>query len=195
MFDYLSSINETDKFRGGLYKEARAGHNYQLIYENILSADLDKILEIGTSSCGFGKFLRDNQIGKYLVGADLKKCFVSNHIPSNQIWLDVFDDFYEGNVAQPQFIEWINNHNYKFDLVIDDASHEVSLQQHLISNCESFLSERGIFVTEDIVSFSVARQLFDHIPNRLKPLSYIVDLSLSVGRSDDICIIIDKRYM
>lgn len=197
MINYISSIDETDKFIRSIKNDCTIGHNYKPLYNSIFLSDykLDKILEIGTSSCGFAKFLKDNQIGNWLVGADLKRGIVSGHIPSKKIWPHLFDDFYEGDVSDPQFIEWIKNKNYKFDLAIDDASHEPQLQKYLLNRCNEFLSDQGVYVMEDIRSYDQAKENLRYVPAELRKVAYIVDLTFSTGRFDDICIVVDKRAL
>lgn len=192
-FNYLSSLEETDKFRGSVLLDGKVGHNYKSLYNSVFITKPEAILEIGTASCGFAKFLRDNNIGKFLVGADLIKGIVSHHIPSKLLWCDLFDDFYEGDVSSNLFLEWLRNKQYLFDLIIDDASHQPALQKHLVSKCTQFLSSRGIYIIEDIISHEVAVDVFASIPTHLKPKASIYNASLSINRSDDICIIIDLR--
>jgi len=196
MINYISSINETDKFIGSISKNPKLGHNYKPIYSLIFNNNpLDKILEIGTASCGFAKFLKDNGIGSFLVGADIKRGIVSYHIQSRLTWEHLFDDFFEGDVASEIFRQWVSDKKYKFDLIIDDASHEPQLQKYLLQICDDLLTNTGIYIVEDIRSYQQAVDNFNSIPKHLKIVSYIVDLSLSNGRSDDICIVIDKRNL
>ena len=107
MFNYESSIGETDKFR--------KPHNYQIIFPNFFLTKPKNILEIGTSSCGFAKFLKDNKIGEWIVGADITKGLVSHHIPSNLTWEHLFDDFFEGDAMSQEFRDWIAKKEYKFE--------------------------------------------------------------------------------
>jgi spermidine synthase len=190
MFDYKSSFEETDKFRQG-----NNGHNYQLIYPNLFLTKPETILEIGTASCGFAKFLKDNNIGKFIVGADLKKGIVSYHIPSKKTWEHLFDDFFIGDVTSQEFLSWIKDKNYRFDLVIDDASHTIATQIHLIQICKDLLSDNGVYIIEDISSYHNAKEIIKAIPKEYKQYAYIVDLTDSCARSDDICIIIDGRKL
>ena len=133
--NYESSIDETDKF------SAPDGHNYRLLYQNVFLSKPNTILEIGTSSCGFAKFLKDNNLGEHIVGVDVKKGIVSYHIPSKLTWEHLFDDFYEGDAMSNDFLEWIKSKNYKFDLVIDDASHTVTMQIDLLKKNVNYLCQ------------------------------------------------------
>lgn len=194
MINYESSIDETDKFRKN-NRPDYPGHNYQLLYHNFFISNPQKILEIGTSSCGFAKFLKDNNIGKYIVGADLRKDIVSGHIPSNLTWSHLFDDFYEGDAMSEDFLFWIKNKEYKFDLVIDDASHKVDMQKYLISKCDFFMSDDSVYITEDITSYENAVDILKSVPEQYRTYSYIFDARYSCGRYDDLCVIIDYRKL
>jgi hypothetical protein len=195
MIDYSSSIDDTDKFRGGILIDGKAGHNYKNMYQQIFLTKPQTILEIGTASCGFAKFLKSNNIGTCLVGADKEKGIVSHHIPSRLTWCDLFDDFYVGDVSRPEFIDWIRNKNYTFDLIIDDASHDAELQKHLVSTVTEFLSPNGVYVVEDIGSYDTAVMLFSCLPNHLKINAIIYDSRLSINRLDDLCLVIDLRNL
>lgn len=189
MFNYKSSFDVTDKFR--------KPHNYQLIYPNLLFTKPKNIFEIGTAACGFAKFLRDNNVGEFLVGADTKKGIIGGHISVNKEYCDLFDDFFEGNALSQEFIDWIYKKNYmnKFDLVVDDASHTQDMQIHLIKMADKLLSDNGVYVTEDIASYAQAKAVIKHVPKSLKESAYIVDLTDSVGDPFDMCIIIDNRKL
>jgi spermidine synthase len=191
MFNYISSFNETDKFR----QAHNNGHNYQLIYPNFFLSKPRTILEIGTSSCGFAKFLRDNNIGNLLVGADLERGIVSHHIPSKLTWENLFDDFFIGDAISSKFLDWITEKKYKFDLVIEDASHKLEDQMYLISKCEYLLSDSGVYITEDIASYDNAKTIIKSIPEKYKKYAYITDLTNSFDRPDDICVVIDCRQL
>lgn len=190
MYDYLSSFDETDKFR-----REKNGHNYQLIYPNFFLTLPSSILEIGTASCGFAKFLKDNNLAKFIVGADLQKGIKSDHIPSKLTWDSLFDDFFTGDATSQQFLDWVVSKQYKFDLVIEDSSHTIEDQVNLISKCEYFLSDSGVYITEDIISYDYAKKIIEAVPVKYKQYAYIVDLTKSCDRNDDICVIIDYRRL
>lgn len=189
MLNYESSKDETDKFC--------SVHNYKIFYQNFFITPHRKILEIGTSSCGFAKFLRDNNIGEHLVGADLRKNIVSGHIPSNETWCDLFDEFHEGDVSKPDFKYWIElNYKNAFDLIIEDCSHKVAQQEYLISNIAPIsLSETGVWITEDINGMDNAQKVVNAVTDDLKPYAYLVDLKRGKDRYDDYVVVIDKRKL
>jgi|TARA_B100000073_G_scaffold84137_3_gene64784 spermidine synthase len=187
MFNYESSIGETDKFR--------KPHNYQIIFPNFFLTKPKNILEIGTSSCGFAKFLKDNKIGEWIVGADITKGLVSHHIPSNLTWEHLFDDFFEGDAMSQEFRDWIAKKEYKFDLIFEDASHTLEMQKHMISTCDTLLSENGVYITEDIASYMNAKSIIRSVPTALRQYAYIADLTDSIGDPYDMVVVVDKRRL
>lgn len=187
MFNYESSIGETDKFR--------KPHNYQIIFPNFFLTKPKNILEIGTSSCGFAKFLKDNNIGEWIVGADITKGLVSHHIPSNLTWEHLFDDFFEGDAMSQEFRDWVAKKEYKFDLIFEDASHTLEMQKHMISTCDTLLTENGVYITEDIGSYMNAKAIIRSVPTALRQYAYIADLTDSIGDPYDMVVVIDKRRL
>lgn len=186
MLDYESSRDETDKFC--------SYHNYRLLYQNFFLTPHRKILEIGTSSCGFAKFLKDNNIGEFLVGVDLRKDIVSGHVPSNKTWCELFDEFYVGDVSKPEFKEWAeSNFRNDFDLIIEDCSHKLEQQKYLISLSQTLLSDKGVWITEDIHGYDNAKEVIKCVPDALQGLAYVWDGWDSKKRYDDFCVVIDRR--
>ena len=76
----LCELN-TDKFCGGISDSPAKGHNYQLLYKNFINHDLQSVLEIGTANGGFAKFIRDNELLCFLVGADINPNIKHYHVP------------------------------------------------------------------------------------------------------------------
>lgn len=193
IFNYKSSFDETDKFRSD--HKWCPGHNYRLVYPYFLMTKPKRILEIGTASGGFAKFLRDNNIGEYIVGADTSKPFISNHIPSNETWENLFDDFYVGDATKEDFLDWIDSKGYKFDLIIEDGDHTLEMQTNLMRKCHRLLSDNGVYITEDIESSFVATRVLRSVPDIYKKYSYCLDLRYSNGRKDDLIVVVDLRKL
>jgi len=194
MIDFSLSINNTDKFIGGVQNSSKNGHNYQLIYKNFIDKNISSVLEIGTANGGFAKFLKDNLIfPELLVGADIDPVSEHNHVSDHTNYNNLYNNFYIGDAFTEQFLNWIDNKNYKFDLVIEDGDHQFQTQQFMLSNVSRLLKSNGVYICEDIMNYSIAKRLIDAVPDNYKKYAYIWDGTNSVGRSDDICIIIDMR--
>lgn len=182
----------TDKFSGGLTEKSSDGHNYQLLYKNYINHS-KIILEVGTANGGFAKFIRDNNLSCYLVGADITPNKKHNHVSDTTNYNNLYDSFYSGDCFSMFFIDWLSEKNYKFDLIIEDAEHTVDQQKFMIKYGTKFLQNGGVYICEDVQSYTIAKELMKHIPNELRKFSYIWDGSDSIGRSDDICVVIDTR--
>jgi 23S rRNA U2552 (ribose-2'-O)-methylase RlmE/FtsJ len=194
MIDISLAINNTDKFIGGVQNSYKNGHNYQLIYKNFINKNISSILEIGTANGGFAKFLKDNLVSpSLLVGADIDPHSHHKHVSDHTNYNYFYNDFYIGNAFTEQFLNWVETKNYKFDLIVEDGDHQIQTQQFMLSNCNRLLKTTGIFICEDITNHSVAKQLIRTVPDEYKKYAYIWDGTDSIGRSDDVCIIIDLR--
>tara|TARA_B100001778_G_scaffold15636_2_gene11942 strand:+ start:1835 stop:2416 length:582 start_codon:yes stop_codon:yes gene_type:complete len=193
MFNYESSFDETDKFRSNdsLYP----GHTYNLIYPYFLMTKPKKILEIGTSSGGFAKFLKDNNVGDHIVGVDTSKPFTSDHVPSDKTWEDLFDDFYMGDATKQDFLDWIESKDYKFDLIIEDGDHEIEMQENLIRKCPKLLSDSGVYIIEDIQCSWNVKRLMGCVPREYRPYSYYIDFRYINHTYDDLILVIDLRKL
>jgi 23S rRNA U2552 (ribose-2'-O)-methylase RlmE/FtsJ len=191
--NYESSLNNTDKFSGGVQNSSFFGHNYQLLYKNFLNNKLQKILEIGTANGGFAKFLKDNKFKSFNVGCDITPDDKHKHVSDYTNYNHLYDDFFSGNAFSQEFLDWNKVKEYKYDLVIEDADHTVETQAYMLQNCHYLLNEDGVYICEDVQSYTIAKQLIQIIPSKYKQFSYIWDGSFSIGRSDDICVVIDLR--
>ena len=189
--NYSHAHQNTDKFSGGLgiYR----GHNYQLLYKNFLKDSIKNILEVGTANGGFAKFLRDNNCNYFLVGAEIAPNDKHGHVPDSTNYNSLYDDLYVGDAFTDLFINWIKDKNYKFDFVIEDGDHDPITQKFMIANSYNLLSDVGVYVCEDVQSYSIAVDLLASVPFQYRKYSYIYDGSRSGGKPDDICVVIDLR--
>lgn len=196
MINYSLCQSNTDKFRGGIVENGRIGfegHNYQLLYKNFINDKTKSILEVGTANGGFAKFIKENNLNCFLVGSDIAPNAQHFHVADTTNYNHLYDDFYDGNSFSKEFITWIENKNYKFDLVIEDADHAIETQIFLINYADKLISEKGIYVCEDVATYENAKEIIKYVPKNLKKYSYIWDASFSIGRTDDICVVIDCR--
>lgn len=53
-------------------------------------------------------------------------------------------------------------HNLKFDIIIDDANHDLVQQQENYTNYHSFLNDGGVYICEDVSDPTIARHLISH---------------------------------
>jgi cephalosporin hydroxylase len=77
--------------------------------------------------------------------------------------------------------------NEKYDVIIDDASHQIPYQLISFKLLENSLNDGGIYIIEDIQSDENAKFLTSNIPN-----SKIVDLRHVKNRYDDLVLVYKK---
>jgi spermidine synthase len=191
--NYESSLNNTDKFSGGVQNSSFFGHNYQLLYKNFLNPNLQRILEIGTANGGFAKFLKDNEFKSFNVGCDITPDHKHKHVSDYTNYNHLYDDFFSGNAFSEEFLNWNKTKEYKYDFVIEDADHTVQTQSYMLQNSHFLLKDNGVYICEDVQSYDIAKTLIGSIPFKYKQYAYIWDASSSIGRTDDICVVIDMR--
>jgi cephalosporin hydroxylase len=191
--NYESTINNTDKFSGGFYNDGKKGHNYQLLIKNLLSKNVQKIMEIGTAHGGFAKFLKDNKIKSFLIGADISPDDPHPHVTDFTKYNNLYDVFYTGDAFCIDFLTWVEQNNYQSDLVIEDGDHDPRHQSFLLSNVNKLITKNGVYICEDVQTHEIALQLVNSVPSEYKKFTYIWDGRCSVGRYDDICVVVDRR--
>ena len=191
--NYDSTINNTDKFSGGFYNDGKRGHNYQLLLKNLLNEKLQKIMEIGTAHGGFAKFLKDNKINSFLIGADISPDYPHPHVTDFTKYNNLYDVFYTGDAFCINFLTWVEQNKYQSDLVIEDGDHDPRHQSFLLSNVDKLITKNGVYICEDVQTYEIALQLVNSVPSEYKKFTYIWDGRCSVGRYDDICIVVDRR--
>jgi hypothetical protein len=194
--DWNFANEYTDKFRGidfvptsktqGPYNK----HTYRKIYESVLLhfPEKGKLLEIGTSTGGFVLFCKEQLNDVFFVGTDTRKeVLVNNEGHYNHLT----DHFYLGNAYCQKFVDWISSNEYKFDLIVEDGDHNPESQVWVMTNIvDKFLTDNGVFICEDIRSIMDAEAIKNVSP--FPENTTIWDGTCS-GRSDDICVIVDRR--
>jgi hypothetical protein len=180
----------TDKFRN----DASCGHSFNDVYEPYLE-NSTRILEIGTQQGGFIKFCKDQIPDVYYVGAELYPYpyWMENNWVDTNSFNEMADKFFVGNAFEEPFIYWIKNNNLEksFDLVIEDGPHTVDTQVWMIKRAETLLSDKGVYICEDIESAEAAEKILAASP--FPEYTRIWNNSEKTGRFDDICVIIDRR--
>jgi hypothetical protein len=191
--NYYSTINNTDKFSGGYHNDGKKGHNYQLLLKNFLNTNVHKIMEIGTAHGGFAKFLKDNKNKSFLIGADISPDDLHPHVSDYTKYNNLYNVFYKGDAFCLNFLTWVEENNYQSDLVIEDGDHDPKHQSFLLSNAHRLITKNGVYICEDVQTYEIAIQLVNSVLPEYKKFTYIWDGRCSVGRYDDICIVIDLR--
>ena len=74
-----------------------------------------------------------------------------------------------------------------------DGDHDPKHQSFLLSNVDKLITKNGVYICEDVQTYEIALQLVNSVPSEYKKFTYIWDGRCSVGRYDDICIVVDRR--
>lgn len=136
--ELLNSIGKTDKNTAHTY-----GPWYDLWFQNLRDVQLN-IMEVGVCVFGGGSVLA-----------------LAEYFPLSTVWAldidatpcvsDIFSHprirFIEGDAYNPEILKHFED--TRFDIIIDDASHEVADQLKLLTMLRPYLKDDGFYVVED----------------------------------------------
>ena len=160
-------------------------HSYLLIYDQIFSgrrAAVQNVLEIGVLRGGSMRMWRDYFPNAQVFGIDLTvQCPTICQEPRVSI---VMDNAYQQNV-----VDLLSNK--KYDLIVDDGSHELLDIFFFIKEYAKLLTPKGVMVIEDIQNPDWIPKIVDAFgPN--KQYVTVHDLRNKKGRYDDIMIVMRR---
>lgn len=135
-----------------------------------------KLLEIGVNTCGslalWDKYFKDSII--FGIDINISRCTINSSENNNCINLKECDAY---KLNPIEFFE------DKFDIIIDDGSHEYNDQIYVIKEYSKVLNSEGILIIEDIQSVSLANRIQNMFKGEvinLTPLSGVDDSILFV---------------
>jgi hypothetical protein len=101
------------------------------------------------------------------------------------------------NAYSPEFIEEVfENTELKFDIIIDDGSHQLEDMIFFVREYCKFLRQAtGILIVEDIPDIEWISILYENVPTEFKNSCYYCDVREKKGRFDDIMFIVDVSMM
>ena len=159
-------------------------HSYLPVYEEILAPyrkTAKNILEIGLMS---GESLRmwDEYFKGEVFGID---CSIKPINGKADLTKAIDDGLYIsiGDATNPEDIERYYK-GLKFDVIIEDANHDVMQQFNIFNALKPYMAEGGIYIIEDAQSFREAESLSTTLGGE------IIDLRNKKNRYDDLLIII-----
>lgn len=151
------------------------GHNYIDFYESIFNPIKENelnILEIGVLFGNSLKLWSDYFINSKIYGIDdfsqpngheyynfkpvLSEDVARDLENFERVKLLIFDCVNKTKIKE-------NLDNSKFDIIIDDANHDLNQQKENYTNYHPYLTENGIYICEDISSSQNAHELKKHI--------------------------------
>lgn len=167
-------------------------HSYVDVYEKILEPYrhiAKNILEIGLMS---GESLRvwTEYFDGAVYGMDCDLQPISGQADLTQAIADGLN-IKIGDASHPLVIQnffW----DVKFDVVIEDANHDLGQQLQIYKTLKPYLSENAIYIIEDVQDIDGTRQIFENL-DKEKNVE-IIDRRHINNRYDDVLVIItDKK--
>ena len=163
-------------------------HSYIEVYEEILAPyrkTAKNILEIGLMS---GESLRmwDEYFKGEVFGID---CSIKPIDGKADLTKAIEDGLYIsiGDASDPATIERFYK-GLKFDVIIEDAGHDINQQLNIYDAIRPYLSDEGIYIIEDVQNIDITKQYFYEIDT--SRTVKIIDRRSVKGRYDDVLIII-----
>lgn len=157
-------------------------HSYGLIYESILSPfrhSSKYVLELGIKEGASLRSWKEYFSKATIVGVDInKKSMINEEGRITTLCLD--------RKNKKELCEHAQDNNIKYDIIIDDADHNIEPQLLSLVYLWPYLKEGGLYIIEDVQSEDHFKY-FDIIPNVTS-----INLKSVKGRGDDLMVIIQK---
>ncbi len=173
-----------NKHKKGDWPDKNSVHSYVPVYEEILAPyrhTAKNILEIGLMSGESLRMWAEYFAGTvYGIDCDLKPINgLADLTGAIKDGLNVLI----GDAAAPFFIEDCFK-EIKFDVVIEDANHDIDQQRNIYKALKYYMNRGGIYIIEDLQSIQNANQLSMELGGQ------VVDLRSVKNRYDDLLLII-----
>lgn len=143
MYEILLKYN-TDKNQGVLYPTESVGHtygkSYDKIFESFNKTDKLNILEIGIQKGGSLLAWKEYFSNSNIYGVDIVDCIYPEY--KNDNFCYIFDDIKSDKTTQIL-------KDIKFDIIIDDGSHELNDVLFVVSNYLQKINDNGVLIIED----------------------------------------------
>ena len=165
------------------------GNTYSELLEPIRNSALN-VLEIGIAHGGSIKLWHDYFPNATIYGLDILKYnpdWEKTKIVNNsRIKL-----FTETNAYDINFIH-NNLTSTRYDMILDDGPHTLESMIFSAKYYSNLLTEKGVLIIEDVQSIHWITDIFNAVPDNLKPYCKTYDLRNNYGRYDDIVFVINK---
>lgn len=162
-FNYYCNLQGTDK--GDLGPD---GNHYANWYENWFAPIREKvtnICEVGVYNGGSTRAFYDYFPNANILGIDL---YDKTKYENNRTTTKIID---QGNPEQlDNFVLECNQQNLKFDIIIDDGSHDVYHQQITFGKLFKLVKPGGIYIIEDMCTsyFALGVELYGCVQTQEK---------------------------
>jgi len=162
-FNFYCNLFNSDK--GDNYVNS---NHYAHWYENWFAPIKEKatnICEIGVFNGSSTKAFKSYFPNAEIIGLDIDN---KSQYNEERITTKVLD---QSNISQLQnFIDECQSHNIKFDIILDDGSHDIEHQQMTFGKLFQLLKPGGIYIIEDMCTsyFSVGASLYGYLTTQIK---------------------------
>lgn len=176
-------------YNGATWPDMATTHSYLEVYSEILEPyrkTAKNILEIGLFTGDRLRVWEDYFTGK-VYGID---CDIQPHggLANLKPMIDEgTHNIFIMDATDIVTIKW-NFPGTKFDVIIEDAGHDVTQQLQLYKAWKPYLSENGIYIIEDVQNIDRDEELFENIDSEKSVTT--IDLRSNKGRYDDVLVVI-----
>lgn len=167
------------------------GHTYPIIYDKLFSQYKEKnvnFLEIGLNFGGNVALICDYFSQVHVDGIDIANTVKYEISPK----LQTHFTFHHGSFDEPSIVTKLSNK--KFDIILEDGSHQLAHQLKSIELYLPLLKPDGMMIIEDIQSPDHLSDLYSKIDTS-KYYCYAVDLRYNKMRWDDLILVIENRLI
>ena len=162
-------------------------HNYTELYDRLFLYHKNKsinFLEIGIRQGGSLLMWHDYFQFGHIYGVDRNLKQIECDLSHERINCLQFNA-YDSNQVENAFKK------LKFDIVIDDGSHEVNHQVKMINIWTNYLNDNGLLIIEDVRSIEDAKNIIHKFDGPINQCS-IIDRTHCIPSLDDICVVFYK---
>jgi hypothetical protein len=181
-----------EKYKVGDWPDKGSVHSYIEVYEEILAPyrhTAKNVLEVGLMSGESLRMWNEYFKGVVVYGVD---CDLSPIGGMANLCLAI-EEGYNVKIADAtsKLDMELHFNGIKFDVVIEDANHNIGQQIEIYKTLLPYLKKGGIYIIEDVQDIDLTRSLFEGIFNDKKLT--ILDRRHIKNRYDDVLIIIQDK--
>lgn len=179
-----------NKHKKGDWPDKGSVHSYIEVYEEILAPYremADFVLEIGLMDGQSLRMWDEYFYGGSVYGIDCSEQPHGGLADLRPIIAEQSYNIFIGDATNPSDIE--NCFTYlKFNVIIEDAGHDLNQQFQIYKTLKPYLAEGAIYIIEDIQDIDATRYLFENIDHEKEVT--ILDRRHIKNRYDDVLVII-----
>ena len=172
--------------------DKNTSHSYLPIYQSLFEKRAEsarRVMEIGIYKGASIKLWNDYFTRAIIHGIDIESddytlAFLRD-LP--RVHLHVGRSAYQADFVRDTF----EKTELKFDVIVEDGSHELEHMIFFVKHYLKLLSPRGICIIEDVPDIDWIKILYENTPEEYREYCYFCDLRSEKNRYDDIMFIVD----